>query len=65
VESAMIDVDNAWEILHFVQNDRESRQWILRYALNDEEKKADKAQKKEPKLLFEIYIYNTIIQFHR
>ena len=41
VESAMIDVENAWEILHFVQNDghlftkdRESRQWILLFALN-------------------------------
>jgi hypothetical protein len=40
----MIDVENAWEILHFalndvlfLQNDRESRQWILRSALNDRE----------------------------
>jgi len=33
----MIDEDSAWEILHFVQNDKESRQWILRSVLNDEE----------------------------
>jgi len=39
------NVDNVCEILHFVQNDtffflndRKSRQWILRFALNDREK---------------------------
>jgi len=37
----MIDVENAWEIHHFVQNGRESRQWILRSVLNDEEKKPE------------------------
>jgi hypothetical protein len=45
----VLAVYNAHEIHHFVQNDtlfyqkdRESRQWILRYALNDREKTAEK-----------------------
>jgi hypothetical protein len=34
----MKDVDNDWEILHLVQNDGILKDWILRSALNDEEK---------------------------
>jgi hypothetical protein len=54
----MIDVENAWEIHHFVQNDEESRQWILRSALNDEEKFQNEGQ-----LLWKIIQFKLFLTF--
>jgi hypothetical protein len=54
----MIDVENAWEILHFVQNDGILKDWIPRSALNDREKTAERVFERVLGVFFEIILTN-------